>query len=371
MEAVRRPVLDRRPPYNAAPSRLANFVLGDASPANAATALEPDWSLHCLELDDRGPDAAVFVRLPGGLLSSTGPFAYQDQLDRATEVLVVELSVALEMAAELPVAPDVAFLFSTGRCGSTLASRIFAELPGVVSLSEPDPYLNIVHLRPVLTDEVVVELVRAATVLLCHAVGADEATTVVIKPRSEPVLQAPLYAEALPDARHAFLYRDCRGYVASAARFGIRMLGENPRGTVAEMRPFWDQLTGSEPLSTLARVVDVERDDIGLHELLPVMWALKIRAFLAARERGLADVDAIHYEDLVADRDRQTARLLRACGLDPAAAPRVMAAFDGDSHGGGLGGNDHAVRPLTDRERAEIERQLPHLGLPIGPQMRV
>ena len=38
-------------------------------------------------------------------------------------------------------------IYSVGRCGSTLASQIFAQIPGVVNISEPYALSNLVVAR--------------------------------------------------------------------------------------------------------------------------------------------------------------------------------------------------------------------------------
>lgn len=367
MAGTRHEVLDRHPPHPAAVATVEHLTLGPGREVDAALALDPGWSLHSLELEE--PRTAVFVRTEEPL-DLTGPFVYQQQRDLAREALVVPLEELLDLAADVALPGELAFLFSTGRCGSTLASRIMATLPGVVCLSEPDVHNNLVEARATLDGDEAATLLRAATAVLCHGLGATDAEHVVVKPRSEAVLREEVYTAAFPGARHAFMYRDVVGYAASAARFGRRVLGGDPPRTGAtdpRLLDIWNLVTAYEPLSTLGRVVDLDRRDIGLHELTPSVWALRIRAHLAARERGDGGgpIDAVHYDDLVADREAETARLLAACGLDEQLTPRVMAVFERDAHAGMVGANDAAGRDgLDDVGLAEVVRQLPGLGLP-------
>ncbi len=363
MAGVRHEVLDRDPPHAGSIAAVADLALGPGSPASPALGLEPGWSLYSLELTD--PRAAVFVRLDEPL-DLTGPFIMNQQRSQAREVLVVPIDEFTELAAKVPQPSQLAFLFSTGRCGSTLASRVMAQLPGVVSLSEPDVYSNLVMARSVLADEEAVGLIRAATAVLCHGAGARDADQIVIKPRSEPVLQEAAYAAAYPEARHAFMYRDVLGYTRSMIRYVRRILGDLPRGPMDQHLDGWNQVTGGEPLSTLGRVVDLERTDIGAHEIVPTAWALRIEAHLAARDRGdgAGRIEAIHYDDLVADRERETARLLAACGLDQRLTDEVLSVFERDAHQGMAGANDTPVRDLDEAEVAEVVRQIPELDVP-------
>ncbi len=363
MAAVRHDVVDRDAPHGAAVATLDHFSLGPGTAATAALGLEPGWSLYSLELD--GPGTAVFVRTAGPL-DLGGPFIMNQQRDGAREALVVPMEDVAGLADGLAPPAELAFLFSTGRCGSTLASRIMARLPGVVSLSEPDVYSNLVEARAALGPDEAAGLLRAATVVLCHGLGACRAEHVVIKPRSEAVLHEEVYTAAFPRARHAFMYRDVVGYAQSMTRYARRILGELPRVPTEELLPYWNQLAAHEPLSTLGRVVDLDRTDIGFHEMIPALWALRIDAHLTARERDdtAESIEAFHYEDLVSDRERETRRLLDACGLGQDLTGQVLAVFERDAHEGMAGANDTRVRDLTDDEVAEVLVQLPELGLP-------
>lgn len=149
-------------------------------------------------------------------------------------------------------------------------------------------------------------------------------------------------------------------------RYARRILPELPWGTAEAFLDVWNQLAANEPLSTLGRVIDLDRSDVGLHEILPSVWALRIRAHLAARARGDAGdpIEAIHYDDLVADREHGAAQLLAACGLDEELTPLVLAVFERDAHAGMVGANDTPVRDLDDAELEQVIRQLPQLAVP-------
>lgn len=367
---VRRAVLDLHLSHPAVMTSLADFTLGPAAPAAADVALTPGWSLYSFELDE--PRAAVFVRTDGPL-DLSGSFLMNQQRVGAREVLVVPEQDFHELAAGLAPPSSLAFLFSTGRCGSTLASRILGTLPGVVSLSEPDVYTNLVQARATLPLDEATALLRAATAVLCHGVGVTAGDHVVVKPRSEPVLDEHAYAVAFPEARHAFMYRDVVAYTRSLTRYARRLVGELPAVPMGEQLSAWNQLSACEPLSTLGRVLDLDRTDIGFHELLPSVWALRIQAHLAAvaRAETPGSIEAIHYDDLVADREQETARLLAACGIDPDHTRGVLSVFERDAHAGMAGSNETRVRGLDDDELDQIMRQLPNLGVDAYERQRL
>ena len=109
-------------------ANLDDFTLGPAVATAARRVIDDrNWSLYGL---DRARDHAVFVELPSGTDLAQSPFAYATQHRLARRVLTMSLA-AFEAVAELaaPVGP-VIFIFSIGRCGSTLMSHALNAVPG-------------------------------------------------------------------------------------------------------------------------------------------------------------------------------------------------------------------------------------------------
>ena len=110
-------------------ANLDDFTLGPAAATEALRVIDDrNWSLYGL---DRARDIAVFVDVPTGTDLADSPFAYATQFRLARRVLTMSLA-AFEGVAELaaPVGP-VIFIFSIGRCGSTLMSHALNAVPGV------------------------------------------------------------------------------------------------------------------------------------------------------------------------------------------------------------------------------------------------
>ncbi|MFD0591531.1 hypothetical protein ACFQZ4_02215 [Catellatospora coxensis] len=166
---------------------------------------EPGHSLYCLDHDTR---RALFVRTevdPGG-----APFYFQAQYEHATGV--VALSYDELHALPTPGEPSGVFLYSTGRCGSTLVAAALAERGGLTGLSEPDVLTQLVTLAPRLPEPELRELTRSCVRLLSRG------HPVAVKPRSFVIELAWLLHEEFPQFASVFLYREPLSWARSTAR---------------------------------------------------------------------------------------------------------------------------------------------------------
>jgi hypothetical protein len=354
------PILGRSETFPGEVRHAGQFTLGSATQAAADVVLGVGWSLYCLDIAN---DRAVFVELPADVDLARAPFAYAAQFAQAKRAAIVPLDALPALADQVIQTANVALLMSTGRCGSTLASRIFAQIPGVWSLSEPDWFTNLAFARFDLTPARLKMLIKSCTALSCRPPNPDQVQTVVLKPRSEMMVQASAYVDALPDANAVFLYRDCFGYVNSLYRFAQRMLGvKDP----APHSPEWEI---GRQLGTINAPKAILADYFGPDEKIPFMdlmvlgWSLRMGAYLQATGGGM-QVSPIHYADLNRDRAGQTHRLLESCGIDTAHLETALHGFDSDAHAGSAGENTVAAEPISETQRARIRTLLDRWGLP-------
>lgn len=354
------PILDRSQTFPGEVRHAGQFTLGAATQAAADVVLGAGWSLYCLDIAN---DRAVFVELPADVDLATAPFAYAAQFAQATRAAIIALDALPALADQITQPANVALLMSTGRCGSTLASRIFAQIPGVWSLSEPDWYTNLAFSRFDLTPARLDMLIKACTALSCRPPNPDQVETVVLKPRSEMMVQAGAYVDALPDANAVFLYRDCYGYVNSLYRFAQRMLGvKDPAPDSPEWEIGRKLGTINAPKPMLADYFGPD-EEIAFMDVMVVGWSLRMGAYLQATGGGMR-VSPIHYADLNRDRAGQTRHLLESCGIDAAHLETALHGFDSDAHAGSAGENTVAAEPISDAQRARIGTLLDRWGMP-------
>ncbi len=338
--------------------RPDQFELADPVEASLDTVLDPEWSLYCLDIEE---DRAMFVELPAGFDLARAPFAYAAQFENAIRAAFVPLDELPSLAKEVPQTANVALLMSTGRCGSTLASRIFAQIPGVWSLSEPDWFGNLTFARFDLDPAKTLSLIEACTRLTCRPPVGANVNTIVLKPRSEMIIQASSYIEALPDARAVFMYRDCFGYVNSIYKFVQRIqinFAQDPDFKEAARR----FTTMNGPASILDDYFDSD-EDLQIIDYMTLGWALRVKAYLGASANGMK-VAPLHYADLTNDRHAQTKLLLESCGIDQCHVDVALRGFEKDAHSGSVGENAVPAEPITDAQRHRISELVARWGMP-------
>lgn len=333
-------------------SAISDFALANPQITSADTVLSsPDWSLYCLDFDG---DQAVFVELPEGTDLAAVPFAYATQYEKALRVMTIPLADLPALAERVPPPENLALLFSTGRCGSTLASRILAQIPGVWSVSEPDAFTNLAFARFQLPFERVRELARAITLLACRPPKGSNPKAIVIKPRSEAVSQAEAYAQSLPEAAAVFLYRDIEGYVNSLYRFVQRVMGDELFSPTPEgFKIAWMFSSINAPLSLRETYLPEDQAEFDFLTIMALGWHLRVEAFNAAIGHGMK-LTPIHYDDLNRDRRENTARLLTGCGISADFTDQAMAGFNKDAHAGSSGENAVPAIPIDDAQRQRV-----------------
>ena len=340
-------------------SAISDFTLRPAGQILEADLLRsPDWTLYCLDLPSK---QALFVELPPGTDLSEAAFAYSHQFTGARRAALMPFDQFIATSHAIAPRSELAFLFSTGRCGSTLASRIFAQLPEVWSLSEPDYLTNLALARLTLAPDEMAALVRAATMWTCRPPNGRTPETIVIKPRSEAVLIATACRQAFPDSRNVFLYRDLLGYANSCFKFGQRIIGPELFFAEEAWRGTWDFLMAGTPISILTECFAPDHGPIDWAEFLTLVWDLRIDGYLRALRQGMV-FTAIHYHDLNTYRAKETGPLLQACGIPLRHLDQAMTAFGEDSHKGNPGANAAPARAMNAEETARAVSLLAMLG---------
>lgn len=166
---------------------------------------------YCIDLPRR---EVLFVEAREGVdLVTCKPFFYEGQRCTAGKVIRVsfdELHQVVRQRGDRFVKPI--FLYSTGRCGSTLLCNLMGDCSDVVAISEPDYFTQLPFLIQQQGGEVAEDLTRVtrnlSVLLLAHVRVRYPKGEVVFKLRSQCNEAAELIQCAFPDARNIFLYRN-------------------------------------------------------------------------------------------------------------------------------------------------------------------
>ena len=352
-------------------SSLADFDLGPGRVvAPGVEILRGNWSLYTIE---RVSNSAIFVDLPIGCDLSESAFAYVDQHGLAQRVMIVPFGELAQLADRIAAPDHVIFLFSIGRCGSTLLSQALNATPGVWSLSEPDAYSRLILQNYNRSDRIdysraeVISLIRACTRLLFRPPAGRNARVFAIKFRSQALFQADLYHEALPEASCVFLYRDALGWANSFYRMA-RKYDFPPLLTGDHRRDIWNTVTAADDLRKLTPFVDWEANELPLEDALAPGWACNMQEYTRHLRDGVPFL-ALRYNEFNADRLMSLQHLFRHCRLDPALAEKALSAFERDSQAGTLVARDAAADSLRPDQVTRLRKLLarhPDFGDPDG-----
>ncbi len=356
-------IISREKDILIANASIEDFVLAQASEIDPVTALQDrTWSLYCLDFSS---NCGVFVQLPSELDLARAAFVYQTQFEKAQSVLVVPFADLIVAAERMPDPEHLTFLLSTGRCGSTLASRILATAPDVWSISEPDVFTSIAYQRTHLTAAARRSLLNASTRLLFRPPVGRAVTSYIIKPRSEAVLVSDDIAEAMPSANYVFLYRDIAGYANSMHRFLQRVLPAPIQNLDPEHQKLrWRISSVGAPDDDFPNWFPGASQNLHHTDFMALGWTVRMKAARELMTRR-PDVCAIHYADLNHNRRIETARLLTACKIEGSDVERALTGFEKDAHSGTAGENKVPARPLGADAIARVKERVSTWNMPL------
>ncbi len=329
---------------------LADFSLGPAQDVDAAIVVnDPDWSLYGVDLES---DHAIFVRLAPGTDLSKATFVHILQHSAARQVLTVPLDALPELSIALPAPEKIIFIFSMGRCGTTLASQILARVPGVYSLSEPDPFMTLALARDTLPIARQQALLAAITRFSYRPPLGHGFKILALKFQSQVLFQAELFHRAFPQAINIFMYRDADSWSNSMSRF-MQMVGE-PLAMDPKTAAFsWKMGGAATPWEHLALTTDIDAKSFAHVQVIAPAWALHIEEYQRLAALGLP-IMALRYNELNANRVGSVARLLSHCGLPASTLALAVEAFDYDSQDGTQISRDHKVSQFTPQDYARL-----------------
>lgn len=193
---------------------VADFSLETEASIDVQSVLEdPLSTLYCLDLAQQ---RAIFVKTSPSVDLYDAPFLYQAQFQHAERVITVALSDLLAASEnDSTAAPDVAFLYSVGRCGSTLLGRALHAIPEVICIAEPEAPIGCA-LAPAIAEQP--ELLRACIRWQCKPGTTKRASRYVIKLRHVGIKLGVQLQRVFPDSRALFVYRNAADFVQSSLR---------------------------------------------------------------------------------------------------------------------------------------------------------
>ena len=309
----------------------------------------PHITLYGLDFENR---QAVFVETPSDVNISYASFASTTQYETAKRVLTIPFETMIQLAESVTIDDSrLVLIYSVGRCGSTLASQVFSQIPGVINLSEPYAPMQLVIARnaKAAKDDDLAALLKATVCLLCKTPAE---TAWVIKGQSFVIELGDWLHAIFPQTKNLFLYRHAETWLRS----GLRAYSNVFEGTDEERRARENERRGV--LGALVpTIAEYDANLLLSHaEMLALMWVRAMERYVHYCEMGI-EMLAIRYSGwLTAPRETAEA-MLDYCQCRPVDMTAIYETLNRDSQAGtGL-----SREALEQRERVMSERDLEEL----------
>lgn len=272
---------------------------------------------------------AIFVETPPEINLSIAPFYNLAQFENASKIITISFDTMIQLGDEVCLNDErIVLIYSVGRCGSTLASQIFAQIPDVVNMSEPIALTNLVVARnaKMFDKSYLLALLKATVRLLCKNKAQK---SWVIKGRSFDIELGDWMHALFPRTKNIFLYRDAESWLKSSLRAFERNDDDSEVDTAKqnkEKREFMDSLVPEisdyDPEVPLSHV-----------DLLSLMWLATMTRYLKWNDSGI-DMLAIPYRYWKSDPLKTAEAMLDYCHLKPGDMSEILEVLGKDSQAG-------------------------------------
>ena len=349
-------IVDR--PRNAS-FRLAdirNFHLHEIGQLPVEKILEnPHITLYGLDFEN---SQAVFVETPADVNLSQAPFYFNTQFEKARQVLTIPFETMIQLAKSVTIDDNrLISIYSVGRCGSTLASQIFAQIPGVINISEPYVLSQLVIARntKAANEDDLVALLEAAICLLCKTAAE---TAWVVKGQSFVIELGDWLHKIYPHTKNLFLYRHAETWLRSGLRaysYGVEGTDEEHRAREKQRRehlgslvPAIAQYDAKQPLSHAG--------------ILALMWLSAMERYVQYCRMGI-EMLAIRYASWRSAPRKTAEAMLDYCRCRPTDMTAIYETLNRDSQAGtrlSREALEQRKRVITELELEELHWHLQH-----------
>ncbi|KAL3831310.1 hypothetical protein ACJMK2_023078 [Sinanodonta woodiana] len=326
----------RRKIYNLEIADSSDFITFHKCFKPPSYVLQPNISLYCVSKEE-----AVFIEVDERCNvydSRDYRSLYMSQFINAKRIITMPLASFHKIAQDLgsPKVP-VIWLSGTGRCGSTLLSRVFAAVPGCMVLEDPDALTNLAFLNKLNQfpggeyDQLLISAVR----LLCKP--DDRASMFVIRARPCCIVQIHKIYEFFPNICHVFAYRNSLKTVSSF--MGVI----NESSALKILRTFVDNTLLATVFPCIRRFLYnrfcyvLERDsnqikisDLTTFGIFTHSWALCLSRMSEATEKGIP-ILSILYEESIRNPRRTCSVLFERLRIRTQYLMSAVEAFKEDS----------------------------------------
>jgi hypothetical protein len=319
---------------------IKDFELQQGRQINAEEILaNENITLYCLDFE-RGQ--AVFVETASPAVLSQAPFYYQAQYEHAVRAITISFESMIQLAQSVTVDDTkLIFIHSMGRSGSTLASLIFAKIPGVINMSEPDALTQLVVARFIQPDKQaeIKMLLNASIRLLCKT---PVQTAWVIKGRSFIIELGDWLHEFYPHTKNLYLYRDAESWIKS----NLSAFVDETRITADQLFQYENETRGWMQLLVPAIAQYNPDQHLSATGLISLLWLSNMERYTELYKAGI-EMLAIPYSSWKLDPRRTALAMLDHCGCVPDDLTTIEETLTKDSQAGSSISQDVVKKKTT------------------------
>ena len=320
-------IINKRRPDPVSLVDVKDFELRESGQMDAEEILTNDHiSLYAFDFEN---SQAMFVETASPRELSEAPFYYQAQYESTVRVITLSFETMIQLAQSVVLDDSkLIFIHSMGRCGSTLAGKVLAQVPGVINMSEPDTLTQLVAARSTQPDQqhMLKMLLDASIRLLCKT---PVQTAWVIKGRSWVIELGDWLHELYPLAKNLYLYREAESWIKS----NLGAFLPDAERTPEELRRLEIEARGWMKLfvPSIARY-DTDQH-LSLTGLTSLMWLDNMERYTELHEAGTKML-AIPYLSWKLDPRRTALSMLEYCGCRPNELTTIEETLMKDSQAG-------------------------------------
>ncbi len=328
------------------------FEIGEAIDLQMVVT-NPRITLYCL---DHANQRALFVETASGVDLSRAPFFYQTQYENTVNLYGVSYDTLHQLADGISLdSQQLMLVYSTGRSGSTLIGFALNAVDGVVGISEPDVFTQLVSLREWdgSNEAEISALVKSCMKFLCKPTEQiPNPIAWSIKFRSFSIELGDLLYKHFPDAKVVFLYRQLEPWAVSTMRAFV----END---TIELRT-WFQGWLATLVPSIAKHARENGSIMSLFSMGAMMWTSILERYMELLEKGVP-ILAVRFEDIRSAPRDATQKIIEYCGFSNVDMKPVYDVLEKDSQAGSGVSQDMVAQhdfELTDAHRADFAQVL-------------
>ena len=314
----------------------------------------PLISLYCL---DHASQRALFVETKPWVDLSQAPFFYQAQYENTVNLFGVPYETLHHLASNISLDSDrLIFVYSVGRAGSTLLGSALNAIEGIVGISEPDVFTQLVAFREWdgSNETEISALVKSCMTLQCKPTEQIPTPAAwAIKFRSFSIELGDLLYQHFPNSKNILLYRHAETWTTSAMRAFVE--NENDLGFRTWMQGWLSTLVPS-----IAKQAQSGGPLLSVTTMGTMMWLRVLERYMELHEKGMPGM-AVRFEDLKSAPRETIQEIIEFCGFATANLDGVYRVLEQDSQAGSSVSQESLGQKkfeLSDAHRADLVQAL-------------